>query len=191
MRTSSRPELQKDLIIHPRLLWQGKKQLLLGVPVLLLFIIGCSFMIIRGENILIYLGAALFFAFTLLTVLIQLTWGPFLIMNEQEIHIRSNPFLTPITLQWDEIASITPFRGTRDFYFDVALSPTHIESFLQRQSSFNKKILSHRLNRIHLVARFPQRLLPCSLVTLLEAIKKRYHTQIQQNHIIIQTQIAL
>jgi hypothetical protein len=186
MRTSSRLELQHDMTIYPRLLWVGRKQLLIGIPLLLLFIIGCFFMIIKGENTLIYSVIVFFAIFGLCTAIIQLIWGPFLMVNEQEIRVRPNPFFSPIILQWDEIASITPFRGTRDFYFDVALSPTHIESFLQRQSSFNKKILSHRLNRIQRVARFPQLLLPCSLNSLLEAIQERYSTPIQKYHISIE-----
>ena len=185
MSTSPHLELQQDLIIYPRLLWAGRKQLLVGIPLLLLFIGVGFFTIIRGESTLIYSGVVFFAIFGLLTAIIQLTWGPFLMINDQEIQIRPNPFLQPVKIQWNEITSITLFRGKRDFSFDIALSSPHIEAFLHRQSPLNKKILSRRLSRIHRVARFPQLLLPCSLRTLLETIQERYYMQIQKYHITI------
>jgi hypothetical protein len=63
---------------------------------------------------------------------------------------------------------------THDFYLGFALSPAHLEAFLQRQPPLTRKILERRLNRFHLVAFFPQRLFPCSLHALLISIQDRY-----------------
>ena len=190
MQTSPRLELQNTLVVYPQLLSMGKKQLWLGIPVELLFTIACSYMVVRGENILIALGGALFFAFIFFSSITQLTWGPFLIVNEQEIRVRPNPFLPSMLLYWDELASMTPFMGARYLYLDIALAPAHLEAFLQRQSPLTKKILANKLRRTHLIAHFPFLLLPSAISTLLEAIQKRYSAQIRQHHIIIEKQLG-
>jgi hypothetical protein len=194
MHTSPPPHLEPthDLIIYSQFVQAERKKILLCLVTSLFFVVGGFWMIMagRGENVLNGWVMVLFFGLGLLVFPIQLTWGPLLVLNEQTIRIRSNPFLKSITLSWQEIAAITLFKGTHSDALGITLSPAHLEAFLQRQPPLTRSILKRRLNRFHLVALLPARLFPCSLRALFVSIQERYQAPIQQHHIALETYIV-
>lgn len=151
---------------------------------LIFVIIGC-WMIVAGNSSDIWKGwlGVIFFSLCLLALLMQFTWGPLLVVNEQGIYVRSNPLLKSILLPWQEIAVITLFTKRHSTYLGFSLAPVHLEAFLQRQPLLTRKMLERRLRRFHLVARVPQRLSSYSFHTLLLSVQERYRVPIQQHHI--------
>src|SRR5579883_3188103 len=136
MRTSSRLESQRDLVVYPTFIRMERKKLLgLSIVMLIFVIIGCWMIVVRNSSDTWkgWLGV-IFFSLCLLVFLMQFTWGPLLVVNEQGIYVRNNPLLKSIMLLWQEIATITLFTKKRNTYLGFSLAPVHLEAFLQRQS---------------------------------------------------------
>ena len=188
MHTMHSQESDHVLMIYPHFVKVGRKRLF--------FILLCSFIFVilgggiiltnSGENMLIGWLVVLFFGLCFLVSLVQLSWGPLFLVNEEGVQIRSNPFEKRIMLFWQEITTITLFDQKYIGYLGFALSPAFLQEFLQRQTSWNRKRIEKRLNRSYLVVRLPQSLSPYSLRSLLALIHDKYHTQIERHHISIE-----
>jgi hypothetical protein len=83
MHTFSSLELEHNLIIYPQIVWGGKKSHLFSAIVSLVLVILGFFILVNSkrENLWGDWGMILFFFIGLLIFLIQLTWGPFLIVS--------------------------------------------------------------------------------------------------------------
>src|SRR5579885_1352306 len=116
MRTSSRLEFQHDLVIYPTLIRMERKKLLGMSIIMLIFVITGCWIIVAGNSSDTWKGwlGVIFFSLCLLVFLMQLTWGPLLVVNEQGIYVRNNPLLKSFMLPWQEIATITIFTKKRN-----------------------------------------------------------------------------
>ncbi|MGH2612873.1 MAG: STM3941 family protein [Rhabdochlamydiaceae bacterium] len=188
MHFSSHPEMNHELIAYSRFVQFRRKRLLLYIAGSLFFLL-TGFWIIAtngGGNMLKGWIVVCFSIPALIVFLLQLTWGPLLVINTQGIRIRSNPLLKSIVLSWQEIATLTLLEKGHSVYLGFALSPTHLENFLQHQPLLLRRFLRRRLNHLHFIALLSQRLFSCSLSSLLLSIQNEYQMQILQNGIIVE-----
>ena len=178
-------EDEQGIIIYPRQLVRGKKKLLFVAFVSLFFVLLSLVILINGRHSTFGWQSFFLSVLSLFVSLIQLVWGAALVIDDETLSLRPNPFLPQIDVQWEEIASIG-VSGKLYLALDFVLSPTHADAFLQRQSPFMKKILTRRIERTGRLAHFSHWVLPkFLLLPLLHLIKRRYHQQIEQHNIII------
>lgn len=191
MSRSSHLETQHRLVIHRKFAHTGRKKLLGLIGVSFFLVIVGFGMVVTGKDQNIWKGwiTILLFGICLMVFLTQLMreWKPLLEVDAQGIRICRNAFIKSILLEWSEITTITLFKQNQFYYLGFSLSPDCLETFLQRQSFFARKIIERRLNRSHMVALLPQRSTFSSLRAALASIEKRYQTFLQESHIAIQT----
>jgi len=189
MHSSFRLDTNRDLIVSPWGLPIKKRKLPFNIAVSLFAITAGWWMLTAGkESATVDWAIILFGGLGLVVFLLQLRWQTLLVMSEQEIRVHTNPFLRPLTLQWSEIAAITLFEGKRHVYLGLALSPDALTLFLLRQPFLTRKLIERRMRRFHQVVFLSQRFLPRSLRDTLISIQERYQSQIDEYHILIETE---
>ncbi|MGB8343482.1 MAG: STM3941 family protein [Ktedonobacteraceae bacterium] len=190
MHSSFHLDTNRDLIVYPWAFRIARRKLLFNIAGALLFIAAGFWMITTGTGSGMPVGWAtmLFGSVGLIVFLLQLKWQTLLVINAQEIRVHAHPFLRPLTFQWSEIASITLFQGKRQVHLGLTLSPDALAPFLQRQPILTRKLIERRMSRFHQAVLLSQRFLPRSLRATLNSIQERYQSQIDQYHILIETE---